>query len=157
GKEFGMPIVTSAITHGIALAADLFMDAGDVVLMPDQLWGNYRLAFEVRLGAQVKTFPFFAGTGFNQAAFKSALEQHAQGREKLIVLLNFPNNPTGYMPTEAEGNAIVEAIEAQAKAGKKLVVICDDAYFGLFYHIGGRSMTESLFGKLTNLHKNVLA
>jgi aspartate/methionine/tyrosine aminotransferase len=157
GKEFGTPIVTSAITHGIALAADLFMDAGDVVLMPDQLWGNYRLAFEIRLGAQVKTFPFFAGTGFNQAAFKAALEQHGKGREKLIVLLNFPNNPTGYMPTEAEGQGIVDAIEAQAKAGKKLVVICDDAYFGLFYHIGGRSMTESLFGKLTNLHENILA
>ena len=36
-------------------------------------------------------------------------------------------------------------------------MICDDAYFGLFYHIGGRSMTESLFGQLTNLHPNILA
>jgi aspartate/methionine/tyrosine aminotransferase len=156
GKTVGLPIVTSAITHGIALAGDLFLDAGDLVLMPDQLWGNYRLAFEVRLGAQVKTFPFFAGQGFNADGFRSALQTHAKGREKLVVVLNFPNNPTGYMPSEAEGRAIVSAIEAQAKAGTKLVVLCDDAYFGLFYHIGGASMTESLFGALTNLHPNVL-
>jgi aspartate/methionine/tyrosine aminotransferase len=157
GKSFGLPIVTSAITHGIALAADLFVDAGDVVVMPDQLWGNYRLALEVRLGAQVKTFPFFAGQGFNAEGFRAALETHGKGRDKLIVLLNFPNNPTGYMPTEAEGQAIVEALHARAMTGQKLVVLCDDAYFGLFYHLGGRSMTESLFGRLTNLHENLLA
>jgi aspartate/methionine/tyrosine aminotransferase len=155
GRSFGLPIVTSAITHGVALAADLFVDPGDVVVMPDQLWGNYRLAIEVRLGGQVKTFPFFAGQGFNIEGFRAALE--AQNRDKLIVLLNFPNNPTGYMPTEAEGQAIVNALEARAKAGTKLVVLCDDAYFGLFYHLGGRSMTESLFGRLTNLHPNLLA
>lgn len=157
GKSFGTPIVTSAITHGLAIAGDLFVDPGDVVLMPDQLWGNYRLAYEVRLGGVIKTFPFFAGAGFNTDGFRAALEQNARERDKLIVLLNFPNNPTGYMPTEQEGQSIVAAIEGVAKAGKKLCVLCDDAYFGLFYHIGGRSMTESLFARLTNLHPNILA
>jgi aspartate/methionine/tyrosine aminotransferase len=36
-------------------------------------------------------------------------------------------------------------------------VVLDDAYFGLFYHVGGPSMTESLFGLLANLHPNLLA
>jgi len=72
-------------------------------------------------------------------------------------LLNFPNNPTGYMPTEAEGQAIVEALVAQAARGTKLVVILDDAYFGLFYHLGGPSMSESLFGRLVGTHPNLLA
>ncbi|HMI91052.1 MAG TPA: aminotransferase class I/II-fold pyridoxal phosphate-dependent enzyme [Polyangiales bacterium] len=157
GKVIGLPIVTSAITHGLALAGDLFIDPGDTIVMPDQLWGNYRLAYEVRLGGQVKTFPFFAGSGFNQAGFAAALDTMDGQGGKLIVLLNFPNNPTGYMPTEGEGDAIVAILEATAKAGKKLVVLCDDAYFGLFYHIGGRSMTESLFGRIANLHPNLLA
>jgi aspartate/methionine/tyrosine aminotransferase len=61
------------------------------------------------------------------------------------------------MPTEAEGDALAAALEAQAAAGTKLVVICDDAYFGLFYHLGGQSMTESLFGKLVSRHPNLLA
>ena len=31
------------------------------------------------------------------------------------------------------------------------VVLIDDAYFGLFFHLGAASMTESLFGLLANL------
>ena len=73
------------------------------------------------------------------------------------MLLNFPNNPTGYMPTPAEGEALVRSLEQCARGGTKLVTVLDDAYFGLFYHLGGASMTESLFGPLTNLHPNLLA
>ena len=157
GKAVGLPIVTSALTHGLAIVGDLFVDAGDVILLPDQLWGNYRLTYEVRLGAKIVTYPFYAQGGFDSAGLAAALAQQAEGREKLIVLLNFPNNPTGYMPTESEGQAIVAALRARAERGTKLVVVLDDAYFGLFYHLGGPSMTESLFGRLANLHPNLLA
>jgi aspartate/methionine/tyrosine aminotransferase len=156
-KTFGEPVTTSAITHGISVTAELFVDPGDVLLLPDKLWGNYRLCFENHFGAKIETFPFFEGQGFNVAGFGEALERNAQGRDKLIVLLNFPNNPTGYMPTPAEGEEIVKALRAQAERGTKLVVLTDDAYFGLFFHLGGDSMTESLFGLLTNLHPNILA
>ena len=157
-KNFGQPIVTSAITHGLNLAGELFLDPGDVVLMPDKLWGNYRLTYEVHHGAKIETFPFYSATGgLNTEGFAARLEELAERREKLVVLLNFPNNPTGYMPTPAEGDALSAALERQAQRGTKLVVLCDDAYFGLFYHLGGRSMTESLFGKLTGRHPNLLA
>jgi aspartate/methionine/tyrosine aminotransferase len=157
GKRFGLPITTSAITHGLALVGDLFVDPGDLLLLPDKLWGNYRLRFEVQLGATIRTFPFYAGRGFNSEGFAKALAESAEGREKLIVLLNFPNNPTGYTPTVAEGEAIVSALIAQAKRGTRIVAVTDDAYFGLFYHLGGRSMTESLFGLLANQHPNLMA
>ena len=71
-----------------------------------------------------------------------------------MVLLNFPNNPSGYTPTVAEGDALVAAILEVAEAGCNIVAITDDAYFGLFYE---DSMKESLFGKLANLHPRVLA
>jgi aspartate/methionine/tyrosine aminotransferase len=157
GKAFGLPIVTSAITHGLSLVGDLFVDPGDRIVVPDKLWGNYRLAYEVRLGATLHTFPFYAGSGFDSEAFGRALGEAAEGREKVIALLNFPNNPTGYMPTPAEGEAIVRALEARARAGTRVVAVLDDAYFGLFYHLGAQSLTESLFGPLTNLHENLLA
>jgi aspartate/methionine/tyrosine aminotransferase len=157
GKAFGEPIVTAAITHGLSLVGDLFVDPGDRILMPDKLWGNYRLIYEVRLEAEIVTFPFYAGSGIDLAAFAETLEREARGRDKLIVLLNFPNNPTGYMPTPAEGQALVSALLAQAARGTKLVVVLDDAYFGLFYHLGARSMTESLFGALVGAHPNLLA
>lgn len=157
GKKFGTPIVTNAITHGLAVVGDLFVGEGDRILLPDKLWGNYRLTYEVRLGAKIVTYPFYAGGGFHVEAFSNALREQAAGREKLLVLLNFPNNPTGYMPTASEGEAITRALLAQAEKGTKLVVLLDDAYFGLFYHLGGKSMTESLFGLLANRHPNLLA
>ena len=157
GKAFGDPIVTAAITHGLSLVGDLFVDPGDRILMPDKLWGNYRLIYEVRLEAEIATFPFYAGGGLDLAAFAGTLESEARDRDKLIVLLNYPNNPTGYMPTPAEGKALVSALLAQAARGTKLVVVLDDAYFGLFYHLGGASMSESLFGALVGAHPNLLA
>jgi aspartate/methionine/tyrosine aminotransferase len=156
-KKFGLPIVTAAITHGLALACELFVDPGDRVLIPDKLWGNYRLNFEVHGGAEIETFPFYAEGGFNCQGFAQALAQASEDREKLVVLLNFPNNPTGYMPTVAEAEAIGAALVAQAEAGTRLVVITDDAYFGLFYHIGGPSATQSLFAQLVGRHANLLA
>jgi len=157
GKQFSLPIVTSAITHGLALVGDLFVSPGDRILLPDKLWGNYRMTYEIRLGAEIVTFPFYAGAGFDVEGFASALEANARDREKLIVLLNFPNNPTGYMPTEAEAGAIVAALAERAEAGTRIVAVFDDAYFGLFYHLGGRSITESLFARTANLHPNLLS
>lgn len=157
GKTFGLPVVTSAITHALTVFGELFVGEGDTLLLPDKLWGNYRLAFEVRHGAEIKTFPFYKGGGFDTDGFAEGLRLAGESSEKVVVLLNFPNNPTGYMPTPAEGDSIAAALIAQAELGTKLVVAADDAYFGLFYHLGEPSMTESLFGVLTGRHPNLLA
>ena len=157
GKSFGLPVVTSAITHGLMLAGELFVEAGDRILLPDKLWGNYRLTYEVRLGAEIVTYPFYEGGGFGVSGLARMLAEQSREREKLVVLLNFPNNPTGYVPTPAEAEGIVSALEKTAESGTRVVALLDDAYFGLFYHLGGESITESLFGRLANLHPNLLA
>jgi len=157
GKAFGLPIVTSAITHGLSLVGDLFVDPGDRIVLPDKQWDNYALTFETRLAGELVTYPFYAGGGYAVDAFREALGRAANGRDKVLALLNFPNNPTGYVPTPAEGESIVRSLVAQAERGTKVVAVLDDAYFGLFYHVGGASMTESLFGPLCNRHPNLLA
>lgn len=156
-KRISLPVVTSAITHGLSLVGDLFVEPGDRIVIPDKLWGNYRLNYEVQRGAEIATYPFFAEGGFNAEGFARAMADNAAGRDKLIAVLNFPNNPTGYMPTPAEGNALIAALIAQAEAGTRLVAVFDDAYFGLFYHLGAPSMTESLFAMAANRHPNLLA
>jgi aspartate/methionine/tyrosine aminotransferase len=83
---------------------------------------------------------------------KAAL--NAEG-EKKILILNFPNNPTGYTATNEDAAEIVEAVKAAAKSGKKIVVILDDAYFGLVYEQGVHE--ESLFSEFSDLDENVLA
>jgi aspartate/methionine/tyrosine aminotransferase len=157
GRAFGLPIVTSAITHGLMLAGDLFVDPGDVIVLPDKVWDNYKLTFEVRLGARVVGYPFYAGEGFDCAGFASAMEEAAGERDKVIALLNFPNNPTGYMPTQAESRSIAETLLRQAERGTRVIALLDDAYFGLFYHLGRESSTTSLFADLVNRHPNLLA
>lgn len=153
-KEFSNPIVTNALTHGLSIVADMFIDAGDQMLMPDMMWGNYNLTFSTRCGAVIKKFPTFTvDGGFNVAAFKTELKNVAAEKGKAVVLLNFPNNPSGYTPTVEEGDAIVAAIKEVAEDGCNIVAITDDAYFGLFYE---DSMTESLYGKLANLHPRIL-
>jgi aspartate/methionine/tyrosine aminotransferase len=71
------------------------------------------------------------------------------------VLLNFPNNPTGYTVTEPEAKALTAEILKAAQAGNRIVVVLDDAYFGLVYEPGVAK--ESLFASLVDLHPNVLA
>lgn len=153
-KQFSVPIVTNALTHGLSIVADLFMDAGDHVVMPDMMWGNYNLTFATRRGAVVKKYTTFtAEGGFNVEAFKSCLKQSAQEKGKVVVILNFPNNPSGYTPSVAEGDALVAVLKEVAAGGCNLVVVTDDAYFGLFYE---DSLKESLFGKLANQDPRLL-
>jgi aspartate/methionine/tyrosine aminotransferase len=155
GKHFSMPVVTNALTHGLSIVADLFMDPGDHVVSPDMMWGNYNLTFATRRGAIVKKFPTFTvAGGFDVDAFKAVLKNSAEEKGKAVVLLNFPNNPSGYTPTVEEGAAIVAAIKEVAEGGCNVVAVTDDAYFGLFYE---DSLKESLFGKLANMHPRVLA
>jgi aspartate/methionine/tyrosine aminotransferase len=149
------PVVTNALTHGIGLVGDLFLDPGDPVLTPDLLWENYNLSWETRLEAQFHYFPFFDEklTGFNLAGFTAGLAKF-RGK-KLVVSLNFPNNPSGYTPTKAEAEGIAKALTAEAEAGTKLVVCVDDAYYGMFYD--DAVDRESVFGRLAKASKNLLA
>ncbi|MEJ2200249.1 MAG: aminotransferase class I/II-fold pyridoxal phosphate-dependent enzyme [Desulfuromonadaceae bacterium] len=155
GKHISNPIVTSALTHGLSIVGDMFLDPGDHLVLPDMLWGNYNLTFGVCNGAIVKKFPTFTvAGGYDIDAFKTVLKNTAEEKGKAVVLLNFPNNPSGYTPTVEEGEAIVKTIIEVAESGCNIVAVTDDAYFGLFYE---DSLKESLFGKLANQHPRLLA
>lgn len=152
-KAFSHPIVTNALTHGLSIVADLFLNEGDVVIFPDKNWENYELTYGVRGHGTIVNYPLFTDEmKFNSEGLREALLAQ-QDKGKAIVLLNFPNNPTGYTPGNEEANAIVAAILEAAEAGINVVVVTDDAYFGLFFE---DSISESLFGKLAGLHPRIL-
>ena len=152
GKLFSNPVVTHALTHGIRVAAELFADAQDELVAPDYFWDNYELIFQEAIGCKVSHFNTFRKGAFDAAAMKAALL--APGDKKLLIL-NFPNNPTGYTATFEDAKAIVAAVKAAAAKGKRIVVLLDDAYFGLVYEKGVHG--ESLFAEFSDLHRNVLA
>jgi aspartate/methionine/tyrosine aminotransferase len=154
GKSISLPAVVAGLTHGISVAAELFAGRGDTVLMPDLCWDNYRLIFEDRLQAGVRTFPFFTlQGGLGVEALRRELE--ALGTAKVLLVLNFPNNPTGYSPGRAEARALLEALAGRARAGQKILALFDDAYFGLFYE--DSTYRQSLFAEAADLHENLLA
>ncbi len=148
------PVVVSGLTNGIAQVADLFIDENDAVVVPDMFWGNYRLIFEEKRKARLAEFPFFDNNKLNIEGFrKTMLENAVDG--KIALVLNFPNNPTGYSPTNQEARDLADMIAGCAEEGYKILVMTDDAYFGLFYEED--TYTESIFSLLADIHENVLA
>ena len=146
------PIVTAGLTHGISMSGYLFVDEGDTVVIPDLYWENYSLIFENAYKGKIVTFPLFKNGAFNIDGFTETLDRI---KGKIVLLLNFPNNPTGYTPLISEINLIVDAIQKQADHGKSVVALIDDAYFGLVYE--KNVYTESIFSQLCSLSEKVLA
>ena len=152
-KNFSTPVVTCALTHAISCAGYLFLDAGDKVIIPDLYWDNYELVFENAYGAKIQTYNTFKNGGFDVDALEETLNKDGIGKK--VLLLNFPNNPTGYTATETEAVEIAKILTECAAKGNKVVALLDDAYFGLVYEEGVTK--ESLFVKLVDAHENLLA
>ena len=152
GVRFSSPVVTNALTHGLRVAAELFAGRSDELVIPDLFWDNYELIFRDAVGCRVRKFNTFRAGAFDAAAMKRALMSPG---DKKILILNFPNNPTGYSATLDDARRIFAAVKAAAKSGKRIVVLLDDAYFGLVYEKGVHG--ESLFAGFADMAPNVLA
>jgi aspartate/methionine/tyrosine aminotransferase len=154
GKNYSLPVVTSALTHGLSMAGYLFVNEGDEIISPDLYWENYDLVFTNAYGATLKLFPTFVNnTSFNTGGLKEILNNSKTGKK--IVVLNFPNNPTGYTVTENEAIEIKNILVDSANKGNEIVVMIDDAYFGLVFEEG--ILKESIFSYLADAHENILA
>jgi aspartate/methionine/tyrosine aminotransferase len=154
--RISLPVVTHALTHGLSILADMWVDPGDVILLPDKTWGNYSLIFSVRRGAAIVQYPLFnEAWEFNLKGFENSLVEQAESRNKVIVLLNFPNNPTGYTVSPSEADRIADIMTRVARGGTRVLAVSDDAYFGLFYD--DTALRESLFCRLLDRDPRLLA
>jgi len=155
-KEISLPVVTNAITHGLSVVSDMWVDEGDVIILPDMMWGNYRMIFEIRKSARIVQYPLFnANLKLDLKAFEECVKREAEKRDKIIVILNFPNNPTGYSITREEGEKIADILTEVAKSGKNVLAVTDDAYFGLFFE--NDVMKESIFSLLIDRDPRLMA
>ncbi len=156
-KLISLPVVTSGITHAVSTFADLWVNPGDKIILPDMIWGNYRMTFCVRNKAGIINYEIFdsAFSRFNLESFEKTVRKEAEVSDKIIVVLNFPHNPSGYSPTKAEGEKIADILIDVAKNGTNVVVACDDAYFGLFFE--EETMKESVFSLLAGADERLVA
>ncbi|WP_319577510.1 aminotransferase class I/II-fold pyridoxal phosphate-dependent enzyme [uncultured Desulfobacter sp.] len=157
GTSVSMPIVTSGITHGVSILSDMWVNANDVIVMPDMIWGNYDMIFRVRNSARFAEYKSYDDdmTHFNLEDFERVIREQAAQNDKIIVMLNFPHNPTGYTLSKKEAARVAEILIDVAQKGTNVVAACDDAYFGLFFE--EESAKQSLFAKIAGKASRLLA
>jgi aspartate/methionine/tyrosine aminotransferase len=149
------PVVVTGLTAGISAVCDLFLDEGDTLLAANPSWDNYVLIAEARRGANLRLVDMFNKSGIDLPALREAVTGEARQTGFVRIILNFPQNPTGYSPTVREAKEMCAMIRGIAETGAKVLVICDDAYFGLRFE---EDIEEnSLFAYLADMHENVFA
>ena len=149
------PVVTTGITNGIFLCCSLLLNPGDYIISPNKRWGNYDNIVEKLIGAKIKSFDLLSGENFNITGMKNAIYEISKVQEKIILILGFPNNPTGYIPNQEELDEILDALkEAQKNISKPIIILVDDAYEP--YVFSNEVINRSIFYALHELEEDII-
>jgi aspartate/methionine/tyrosine aminotransferase len=137
-----LPVATTGISHAISLCAELFSSPERPVLLATPYWDNYDNIFTLRTGAPLIPWRGHTPEGaFDLASLGEALRS-VSGPATLI--LNFPNNPTGYSLLLSEVEPLLQLLLSHPHP---LCVLLDDAYQGLGYDED--VYNKSLFSELS--------
>ena len=149
------PVITSGLTNGIFLCCSLFLNSGDYIISTNKRWGNYDNIIENLLGAKIKSFEFFIKSKFNVQGLKDAIYEVSKIQEKIVLILGFPNNPTGYIPKKEELEEIINVLRlAQKDISKPIIVLVDDAYEPYIY--SNNVINRSIFYDLHDLEEDII-
>ncbi len=111
-------LVGCGAKHNLASLIRVAIDPGDKVLLPRPFWVSYPEMVKASGG-----IPIFPEECINGSEIRKAAGKGAVG-----VLLNYPSNPTGFVPTVSFMSEIADAI-----AETDMWVISDDIYEDLAY------------------------
>ena len=154
-KYITTPIITSGVTNGIYLSCSIFLNPGEYIISPNKRWGNYDNIIVKHLGAQIKSFEFFKDNKMNLQGLKEAILEVSKVQKKIVIIINFPNNPTGYTPTFDEAKEFIDLIrEMYSNLKKPIIVIVDDAYEPYVYN--DDNINISIFYDLHQLDEDII-
>ena len=116
----GDDILTAAPEEGIFIALNTILDKGDHVIV---IHPAYQSLYEIpaSLGCTVTRWNLEACNG-SWYLDPDALEEVIKPETKLIII-NFPHNPTGYMPAKEEYDRIIELARS-----KGIYIFSDEMY-----------------------------
>jgi aspartate/methionine/tyrosine aminotransferase len=118
-------VVLGTPVEGIYLAARAVLNPGDEVVVLSPAYDALINMFEHVVGAQnVRKWCFIPGEGRWELDFEELRGLISPSTRMLVV--NFPHNPTGYLPTQQQLEGLVALAESQ-----DLVLFCDEMYYGL--------------------------
>jgi aspartate aminotransferase len=113
-------IITTGGSEAILFAFMACMDQGDEVIIPEPFYANYN-GFAVAAGVNVVPITSHIENGFALPSI-AEFENKVTSKTKAIVICN-PNNPTGYLYTKEEMEALKELIIKH-----NLYLFSDEAY-----------------------------
>jgi len=113
-------IITTGGSEAILFAFMACMDAGDEVIIPEPFYANYN-GFAVASGVNVVPITSHIENGFALPSIED-FERKVTSKTKAIVICN-PNNPTGYLYTAEEMEALKQLITKY-----NLYLFSDEAY-----------------------------
>ena len=117
--------VTSAGVSGLMLAAQLLIDAGDEVVAVTPVWPNLTQQ-TIIMGAKLRTValkPANGEWGLDMAALLEAITPQTK-----VLIVNAPNNPTGWTLSVAEQRTILEHCRRTGTW-----IVADEVYERLYY------------------------
>jgi len=128
--------VTSAGVNGLMLAMQALLDAGDEVVVVTPVWPNLT-AQPAIMGARVVLHPLVVRQGewvLDLPALLAAVTPNTR-----VLLLNSPNNPTGWTLSRAEQEAIVAHCRRTGTW-----IVADEVYERVYFEAGARAAPSFL-------------
>jgi aspartate aminotransferase len=128
-------IITTGGSEAILFGFMACLDPGDEVIIPEPFYANYN-GFAVAAGVTVKPITSYIESGFALPPIE-AFEAAITPRTKAIVICN-PNNPTGYLYSQAEMETLRDIILKH-----DLYLFADEAYREFCYsgrHFGAMQL-----------------
>ena len=101
-------IVTSGGSEAVTFAFMSCLDPGDEIIVPEPAYANYE-AFAIVAGAKIRSLAADIEEGFSLPSIEE-FEKLITPKTKGIMICN-PNNPTGYLYTQQEMNAIRDLVK----------------------------------------------
>ena len=122
-------VMLATPVEGIYLAAHAALNPGDEVVVLTPAYDALINTFEHVVGtANVHRWEFVLSE--NNSRWELDFDQLSNlisPKTKLLVV-NFPHNPTGYLPTQDQLNELANIVEQN-----NLILFCDEMYFGLVH------------------------
>jgi len=115
-------IVTPGSKQVLFYAIMALVDEGDEVVIPTPAWPSYMEMVTVA-GGVVKEVPSKKGFSMNIEGLKEAVTKRTK-----IILINSPNNPTGYVASKKELRAVADIAK-----DRRICVLSDEVYEKLLY------------------------
>ncbi len=151
------PLVTAGVTNGIYLVCSLFLNKGEKIICPNKRWGNYDNIIVKNIGAQIESFEFFRNKKINLDGLRKAIQELDRVQDKIVIILNFPNNPTGYVPTKQEALDLINLLQQlQLEIKKPFIILVDDAYEPYIYNFREDILDVSIFYQLQQLEEEII-